>query len=78
MHGIATDILYATVCLDTINKQKLKKHLPIYFFVTVGNFFLGSSCEGRCNKYVDNSYSCQCNSHCEGYGDCCDDYLSSW
>jgi len=32
------------------------------------------SCEGRCDKSFDPDFSCQCNSRCNQFGDCCDDY----
>ncbi|XP_034389663.1 poly(U)-specific endoribonuclease-A [Cyclopterus lumpus] len=32
------------------------------------------SCQGRCGYGTDNSLSCQCNSSCERYKDCCSDY----
>ncbi|XP_072238393.1 uridylate-specific endoribonuclease A isoform X3 [Leuresthes tenuis] len=32
------------------------------------------SCQGRCGYGTDSSYSCQCNSACERYNDCCSDY----
>ncbi|XP_076822527.1 uridylate-specific endoribonuclease A-like [Clavelina lepadiformis] len=35
-----------------------------------------SSCVGRCDDYADHSYTCQCNTYCDGYQDCCDDYTS--
>ncbi|XP_032821192.1 uridylate-specific endoribonuclease [Petromyzon marinus] len=34
------------------------------------------SCEGRCDAPLDNAFTCQCNSACERYGDCCADYSS--
>ncbi|XP_064597523.1 uridylate-specific endoribonuclease-like [Liolophura sinensis] len=34
------------------------------------------SCAGRCGSGVDSSKNCQCNSHCERFGDCCSDYDS--
>ncbi|XP_030634439.1 poly(U)-specific endoribonuclease-like [Chanos chanos] len=34
------------------------------------------SCAGRCGYGVDSSYTCQCNTACERYGDCCTDYFS--
>ncbi|KAK6173058.1 hypothetical protein SNE40_016592 [Patella caerulea] len=32
------------------------------------------SCQGRCGSNLDNSQSCQCNSHCKQFNDCCNDY----
>lgn len=32
------------------------------------------SCQGRCGASLDNTYSCQCNAHCENFNDCCSDY----
>ncbi|CAH2224648.1 poly(U)-specific endoribonuclease [Pelobates cultripes] len=32
------------------------------------------SCKNRCGKKLDKSYGCQCNPHCERFGDCCKDY----
>ncbi|XP_031709460.1 uridylate-specific endoribonuclease A [Anarrhichthys ocellatus] len=32
------------------------------------------SCQGRCGYGTDNNMSCQCNSSCERYRDCCSDY----
>ncbi|KAL6111546.1 endou [Pungitius sinensis] len=32
------------------------------------------SCQGRCGYGTDSSASCQCNSSCEGFKDCCSDY----
>lgn len=32
------------------------------------------SCVGRCGQGVNQAYSCQCNSACTNYGDCCLDY----
>lgn len=34
------------------------------------------SCSGRCNVGYDSSQSCQCNSECGSYGNCCDDYAA--
>ncbi|XP_040281799.1 poly(U)-specific endoribonuclease [Bufo bufo] len=33
-----------------------------------------NSCENRCGDKPDKSFSCQCNAHCERFGDCCKDY----
>ncbi|XP_045181185.1 uridylate-specific endoribonuclease-like [Mercenaria mercenaria] len=35
---------------------------------------LTDSCSGRCGQGVNAAYSCQCNSACTRYGDCCSDY----
>ncbi|XP_063072442.1 uridylate-specific endoribonuclease A [Engraulis encrasicolus] len=35
----------------------------------------GTSCQGRCGYGTDPNYTCQCNSACERYGDCCHDYV---
>ncbi|XP_027857903.1 uridylate-specific endoribonuclease A isoform X1 [Xiphophorus couchianus] len=35
-----------------------------------------NSCQGRCGLGVDSSYSCQCNTACERYNDCCSDYYT--
>eukprot|EP00928_Gymnodinium_smaydae_P047846 TRINITY_DN3195_c0_g4_i1.p1 TRINITY_DN3195_c0_g4~~TRINITY_DN3195_c0_g4_i1.p1 ORF type:complete len:700 (+),score=110.49 TRINITY_DN3195_c0_g4_i1:146-2101(+) len=32
------------------------------------------SCAGHCNSRYDDKRSCQCNSHCLKFGNCCDDY----
>ncbi|KAK9529128.1 hypothetical protein VZT92_013242 [Zoarces viviparus] len=32
------------------------------------------SCQGRCGYGTDNNMSCQCNSSCERFRDCCSDY----
>ncbi|XP_058488438.1 uridylate-specific endoribonuclease A [Solea solea] len=32
------------------------------------------SCQGRCGYGTNNNFSCQCNSACERYSDCCSDY----
>uniref|UniRef100_A0A8C5M404 Protein endoU n=1 Tax=Leptobrachium leishanense TaxID=445787 RepID=A0A8C5M404_9ANUR len=32
------------------------------------------SCKNRCGQKLDKYYSCQCNPHCERFGDCCHDY----
>lgn len=32
------------------------------------------SCKNRCGHKPNKKYSCQCNEHCERFGDCCDDY----
>ncbi|KAJ8358905.1 hypothetical protein SKAU_G00154300 [Synaphobranchus kaupii] len=32
------------------------------------------SCQGRCGYGTDPGYTCQCNSACERFGDCCSDY----
>ncbi|XP_029359104.1 uridylate-specific endoribonuclease A [Echeneis naucrates] len=32
------------------------------------------SCQGRCGYGTDSNFSCQCNTHCERYSDCCSDY----
>uniref|UniRef100_A0A1A7WU50 Uridylate-specific endoribonuclease n=1 Tax=Iconisemion striatum TaxID=60296 RepID=A0A1A7WU50_9TELE len=32
------------------------------------------SCEGRCGLGTNSSFTCQCNSVCERYNDCCSDY----
>ncbi|XP_029288251.1 uridylate-specific endoribonuclease A isoform X2 [Cottoperca gobio] len=32
------------------------------------------SCRGRCGYGTDNSFSCQCNTSCERFRDCCSDY----
>ncbi|KAL2091037.1 hypothetical protein ACEWY4_013300 [Coilia grayii] len=34
------------------------------------------SCQGRCGYGTDPQYTCQCNSACERYGDCCHDYVT--
>ncbi|RVE73162.1 hypothetical protein OJAV_G00048510 [Oryzias javanicus] len=34
------------------------------------------SCQGRCGASLDNRYTCQCNAHCESFGDCCKDYYT--
>ncbi|XP_004084954.1 poly(U)-specific endoribonuclease [Oryzias latipes] len=34
------------------------------------------SCQGRCGASLDNTYSCQCNAHCENFNDCCSDYYT--
>ncbi|XP_034441708.1 poly(U)-specific endoribonuclease-A [Hippoglossus hippoglossus] len=34
------------------------------------------SCQGRCGYGTDNNFSCQCNTSCERFGDCCADYAS--
>ncbi|XP_071836475.1 uridylate-specific endoribonuclease B-like [Apostichopus japonicus] len=34
----------------------------------------GDTCVGRCNAALDSSKSCQCNTACNTYGDCCPDY----
>lgn len=39
-----------------------------------GNANSLDSCLGRCGYGTDSDFSCQCNSHCERYGDCCSDY----
>ncbi|XP_028262975.1 uridylate-specific endoribonuclease A [Parambassis ranga] len=33
------------------------------------------SCENRCGHGTDGNYSCQCNSSCERFKDCCSDYF---
>ncbi|XP_056418736.1 uridylate-specific endoribonuclease isoform X2 [Hyla sarda] len=33
-----------------------------------------NSCKNRCGDKPNKSYSCQCNAHCESFGDCCEDY----
>ncbi|XP_008408355.1 uridylate-specific endoribonuclease A isoform X2 [Poecilia reticulata] len=35
-----------------------------------------NSCQGRCGSGIDSSYSCQCNTACERYNDCCSDYYT--
>uniref|UniRef100_A0A087XYN2 Uridylate-specific endoribonuclease n=2 Tax=Poecilia formosa TaxID=48698 RepID=A0A087XYN2_POEFO len=35
-----------------------------------------NSCQGRCGYGIDTSYSCQCNTACERYNDCCSDYYT--
>ncbi|XP_031422975.1 poly(U)-specific endoribonuclease-like [Clupea harengus] len=34
------------------------------------------TCQGRCGYGTDPGYTCQCNSACERFGDCCHDYLT--
>ncbi|XP_036007372.1 poly(U)-specific endoribonuclease-A [Fundulus heteroclitus] len=34
------------------------------------------SCQGRCGYGTDSGYSCQCNTACEKYNDCCSDYFT--
>ncbi|KAJ8322047.1 hypothetical protein KUTeg_000518, partial [Tegillarca granosa] len=34
------------------------------------------SCTGRCGQNLNSAYTCQCNSHCVSYGDCCHDYAA--
>uniref|UniRef100_A0A3B4Z417 Uridylate-specific endoribonuclease n=1 Tax=Stegastes partitus TaxID=144197 RepID=A0A3B4Z417_9TELE len=34
------------------------------------------SCRNRCGYGTDSGYSCQCNTACERYGDCCSDYVA--
>lgn len=33
-----------------------------------------NSCSGRCGAGLDTSFSCQCNSYCSNFNDCCQDY----
>ncbi len=33
-----------------------------------------NSCWGRCGFGTDSNFSCQCNTACERFGDCCSDY----
>ncbi|KAG7477448.1 hypothetical protein MATL_G00069750 [Megalops atlanticus] len=42
--------------------------------VTLGQSNTLDSCRGRCGYGTDPNYTCQCNSPCERYGDCCSDY----
>ncbi|XP_037634543.1 poly(U)-specific endoribonuclease-A [Sebastes umbrosus] len=35
------------------------------------------SCVGRCGYGTDNNFSCQCNTSCERFGDCCSDYAET-
>ncbi|KAM4741873.1 uridylate-specific endoribonuclease A isoform 2-T2 [Anableps anableps] len=35
-----------------------------------------NSCQSRCGYGIDSSYSCQCNTACERYNDCCSDYYT--
>ncbi|XP_043979377.1 poly(U)-specific endoribonuclease-A [Gambusia affinis] len=35
-----------------------------------------NSCQNRCGLGIDSSYSCQCNTACERYNDCCSDYYA--
>ncbi|XP_068451171.1 uridylate-specific endoribonuclease A [Clinocottus analis] len=35
-----------------------------------------NSCQGRCGFGTDNRFSCQCNSSCERFRDCCSDYVN--
>ena len=43
--------------------------------VAPGDVPAGTSCEGNCGTYVSGA-SCQCDSGCVEYGDCCEDYLT--
>ncbi|XP_076123999.1 uridylate-specific endoribonuclease A [Alosa pseudoharengus] len=47
-------------------------------FVLVSQSYGNSldSCQGRCGYGTDAGFTCQCNSACERYGDCCHDYLA--
>ncbi|KAJ8260312.1 hypothetical protein GJAV_G00179530 [Gymnothorax javanicus] len=53
----------------------------LLLFVGVTLFSLGQSntldsCQGRCGHGTDAGYTCQCNSACERFGDCCSDYYT--
>lgn len=51
----------------------------MYFVVlTTACFFYvpSDSCAGRCGAGVDPGQTCQCNSLCSTYGDCCSDYYA--
>ncbi|XP_030838852.1 poly(U)-specific endoribonuclease isoform X1 [Strongylocentrotus purpuratus] len=50
--------------------------LVLCLVLHIGIAASADSCSGRCNSGVDSSKSCQCNSACETYGDCCTDYQS--
>ncbi|GFO04376.1 poly(u)-specific endoribonuclease-like [Plakobranchus ocellatus] len=41
---------------------------------TNNGFFPDDSCQGRCDSPLDKSKTCQCNSACVNYNDCCWDY----
>ncbi|XP_068576653.1 uridylate-specific endoribonuclease A [Cebidichthys violaceus] len=43
-------------------------------WVTLFHQGYSNSCQGRCGYGTDNSLSCQCNTSCERYRDCCSDY----
>ncbi|XP_073519273.1 uridylate-specific endoribonuclease [Phyllobates terribilis] len=46
----------------------------IHAFDTCSTDKCKNSCKNRCGNKPDESYSCQCNVHCERFGDCCNDY----
>ncbi|XP_069614793.1 uridylate-specific endoribonuclease isoform X1 [Ranitomeya imitator] len=46
----------------------------LHAFDTCSSHRCEHSCKNRCGDKLDKSYSCQCNVHCERFGDCCDDY----
>ncbi|XP_075707180.1 uridylate-specific endoribonuclease [Rhinoderma darwinii] len=52
----------------------LSGNAVIWAFETCSNDDCKNSCNNRCGDKLDKSYSCQCNVHCERFGDCCNDY----
>ncbi|XP_064162111.1 uridylate-specific endoribonuclease A [Anguilla rostrata] len=53
----------------------------LLLFLGVTLFSLGQgntldSCQRRCGYGTDSAYTCQCNSACERFGDCCSDYYT--
>ncbi|XP_066440412.1 uridylate-specific endoribonuclease isoform X4 [Eleutherodactylus coqui] len=52
----------------------LSGNAAIWAFDTCNSDKCEDSCKNRCGDKLDKSYSCQCNAHCERFGDCCADY----
>lgn len=44
-------------------------------YLATGNTW-ADSCAGRCGAGLDSSKTCQCNTNCATYGDCCSDYYA--
>nr|XP_002124119.3 poly(U)-specific endoribonuclease-like [Ciona intestinalis] len=63
--------------LETELQQPTMKIAVILFLVALAGQGYGDSCVGRCNDYADHSHTCECNSYCDTYGDCCPDYIST-
>ncbi|XP_050416747.2 uncharacterized protein LOC130010363 isoform X3 [Patella vulgata] len=57
-------------CKANNNERVERRSTYIKMQVSVG------SCQGRCGSKLDRSKSCQCNTRCKRFKDCCDDYDS--
>ncbi|XP_013408404.1 poly(U)-specific endoribonuclease-like [Lingula anatina] len=54
----------------------LRRHVSLILLSMLINASANEDfCDGRCGDSLDRTRSCQCNSACQRYGDCCEDYV---